>query len=169
MRLVNLVPFISAELVALLEDIGIRIESDLLFSVTLLEIFSRLPTGITSLENSNRSSSSSSRSSVLLQRVGFGIIWCRSSGSSTRRGALQRQRRYESLLRDLGSPKFIQISRDRGPWDICTISEMRQSGPRVLPPNLRWLDPCLNLVLNHLAAREGSTAAWIDYYWRFLC
>jgi len=70
MRLVNLVPFISAELVALLEDIGIRIESDLLFSVTLLEIFSRLPTGITSLENS---------------------------------------------LRELGRPKFIQISRDRGP------------------------------------------------------
>ena len=113
MRLVNLVPFISAELVALLEDIGIRIESDLLFSVTLLEIFSRLPAGITSLENSNWTSWS--RSSVLLQHVGFGIIWCRSSGSSTRRGTLQRQRGYESLLRELGSPKFIQISRDRGP------------------------------------------------------
>jgi len=37
---------------------------------------------------------------------------------------------------------------------------MRQSGPRVLP-DLRCLDPCY-LVLNHLAAREGSTAAWID-------
>ena len=43
MRLANPVPSISAELVAPLEDIGIRTESDLLFSTTPLDIFSRLP------------------------------------------------------------------------------------------------------------------------------
>lgn len=50
MRLANLIPSISTELVAHLNDIGIRTEIDLLFSATPLEILRHLPAGCTSLE-----------------------------------------------------------------------------------------------------------------------
>jgi len=141
MRLANPVPSISAELVPLLEDIDIRTESDLLFSATPLDIFSRLP----DKDNLNvpwRTIGHRLGHGALCcsRRVGFAAVWCRSSGSSTRQETMQRQQRYWPFATGIGRS---QACSDFWFWEICTIYEMRQLGPRGLPD---------------LAAHEGSVA-----------
>ena len=96
------------------EDIGIRTESDLLFSDTPLEIFSRLPTGITSLEE-------------LESFIDLVTELCAAPGvSALELSGVEAQARVQDkelcsgnddvdrLLRGLGSRKLIQISGDRG-------------------------------------------------------
>ena len=114
MRLANLVPSISAELVALLEEIGIRTESDLLFSATPSEIFSRLRTGVTSLEE-------------LESVIDLVTELCAAPGvSALELSGVEAQARAQDkelcsgnddvdlLLRGLGSRKLVQISGDKG-------------------------------------------------------
>ena len=50
MRLSNLIPSIPADLVACLDMIGIRTETDLLFSAPTFDIFKRLPRSTISLQ-----------------------------------------------------------------------------------------------------------------------
>ena len=147
----NPVPSISAELIALLEDIGIRTESDLLFSATPLDIFSRL------LDRNNLNVPWRTRIGHRLghgavccsRRVGFGAVWCRRSGSSTRQETMQRQQRYWPFATAIGRS---QACSDFWFWEICTIYEMRQLGLRGL--HLRCLDPCFKPYL------EWSSSSW---------
>ena len=133
MRLVNLVPSISTELVAHLEDIGIRTESDLLFSASPLEILSRLPTGKVSLEELESVIDSVTE---LCAAPGVSALELSGVEAQARRAhddnleLCSGNDDIDRLLRGLGSRKLIQISGDRGSGKSVRSPRCVSLGPR---------------------------------------
>ncbi|TFK27757.1 P-loop containing nucleoside triphosphate hydrolase protein [Coprinopsis marcescibilis] len=138
MRLSSLEPTVSSEVATILENSGIRTDTDIIFTPPL-EIFQRLPPGSMTLQELTKlrtaviefvSPESALASELLFQESGDdGVELCVGNEG------------IDELLRGLGGRRVIEISGDRA------------SGKTALT---------LNIVLNHLTSRAQDTVAWID-------
>lgn len=115
MRLANLVPSISAELVASLDAIGIRTESDLLFSAKPWEILKRLPPNTVSLSDLETAIDIVAELSAAPGVSCFDLF----ALEAARRGRdtqplVSGNDNVDRILSGLGRRKLIQISGDKG-------------------------------------------------------
>jgi len=115
MRLANLVPSISAELVAALNTLGIRTESDLLFSATPREILNRLPPETVSLEDLEAAIDTVAELSAAVGVSCFNLALEAGPIRSDSPAPLVSGNEYiDRLLSGLGRHKIIQLSGDKG-------------------------------------------------------
>lgn len=112
MRLSSLVPSISGKLVEYLEGINIRTDSDVLFSLSLVEIFKKLPKGsatIAELEAARE---------IILERCSTVGQCLSTAGSDLNEVCVQKPltgfEPLDTLLDGLFEDTIVQVSGDRG-------------------------------------------------------
>ncbi|KAJ3510880.1 hypothetical protein NLJ89_g4419 [Agrocybe chaxingu] len=141
MRLANLVPSIPGQLVASLEAIGIRTETELLLSTSTLDIFRRLPPGITTLQKLTEVVSLVAELCAAPGLSAYELLNLEEQARKQHRPLCSGNEALDGLLRGLPARRVIEISGDKG------------SGKSVL---------ALNIVIHHLAAYPDNNAVWID-------
>jgi RAD51-like protein 3 len=116
MRLANLVPSISAELVTALDTLGIRTESDLLFSATPREILNRLPPETVSLEDLETAIDAVAELSAASGVSCFNLLTLEAGprGSDAPAPFVSGNEDIDRILSGLGRHKIIQLSGDKG-------------------------------------------------------
>ncbi|CAA7267055.1 unnamed protein product [Cyclocybe aegerita] len=141
MRLANLVPSIPAQLVASLEAIGIRTETELLLSTSTLDIFRRLPAGTTTLQALIEVASLVASLCAAPSLSAYELLILEEHARKQQRPLCSGNEALDDLLRGLSGGRVIEISGDKG------------SGKSVL---------ALNIVVQHLATYPDSNVVWID-------
>jgi RAD51-like protein 3 len=116
MRLANLVPSISTELVAGLNTIKIRTENDLLFSATPQEIFNRLPPGtVVSLEDLEAAIDTVAELSAASGVSCFNLLALEDRATDAHVPLVSGNEDIDRILSGLGRyKKIVQISGDKG-------------------------------------------------------
>lgn len=114
MRLANLVPSISADLVTALDSIGIRTESDLLFSATPREILKRLPSETVSLEDLEGAIDTVAELSAAPGVSSFELFCLEAQARDAQPPLVSGKEDIDCMLSGLGRHKIIQLSGDKG-------------------------------------------------------
>jgi len=116
MRLANLVPSISAELVTALNTLEIRTENDLLFSATPYELLNRLPPETVSLEDLEAAIVTVAELSAASGDSCFDLLTLEAgpSGSDAPTPLVSGNENIDRILSGLGRHKIIQLSGDKG-------------------------------------------------------
>ncbi len=114
MRLANLIPSVSTELVTYLNTIGIRTEIDLLFSATPWEILGRLPAGSTSLEELNTFINLVTELCAAQGTSALELLNLETEARAKDKELCSGDEQVDRLLRGLGGRKLIHISGERG-------------------------------------------------------
>lgn len=115
MRLQSLIPTIPSDLVAILENCGIKTDADLLFSGTPIDILQRLPPGVVSLADLK------TYTELVAERASVRGI----RGDELYTEELQRRHEYDTditcgvdeldaLVSGFGNGRVFEISGDRG-------------------------------------------------------
>ena len=116
MRLANLVPSISAELVTAFNTLEIRTETDLLFSATPHELLNRLPPETVSLEDLEAAINTVAELSAASGVSCFNLSTLEAgpSGSDAPAPLVSGNECIDRILSGLGRHKIIQLSGDKG-------------------------------------------------------
>ncbi|KAH9928751.1 P-loop containing nucleoside triphosphate hydrolase protein [Fomitopsis serialis] len=144
MRLQTLVPSPPQTLLDALAQVGIRTDTDLLFSATPVDIFRKLPSGTLSLHDFHSFVAQVTRQAAAPAVCGDVLF---EQGKRREESDLYSEpttgvRQLDQLLGGLAPPRVIEVSGDRG------------SGKSVFL--------CASVVLRHLSSDHNLGALWID-------
>jgi len=135
MRLANLTPAASTELVAHLNSIGIRTEIDLLFSATPWEILRRLPAGSTSLEDLDTFITLVTELCAAQGTSALKLLDLEADARVKDKELCSGDEQVDRLLRGLGGRKVIHISGERGSGkSVGTPRRRKRVGAHVICP-----------------------------------
>jgi hypothetical protein len=150
MRL-SAITLLPTSLVSSLEQCGIRTETDLLFSYTVVDIFQRLPPGTVSMNDLTNYIALVTKW-VAAPGVRGDELLHKSTPLSTGVSAL------DELLGGFGVSRVLEISGDKGTGKtVSMFFSMRQFNIHAFYKSL-----ARHVVLRHLTNHERSGALWID-------
>jgi RAD51-like protein 3 len=160
MRLASLVPSIPADLVTALNTIGIRTESDLLFSATPREILNRLPPETASLEDLEGAIATVAELAAASGVSCFDLLALEPRAIDSQAPLITGNEDIDRMLSGLGRHTVIQLSGDKGSGKSVWTHEPTLDNVHILIVVIQIL--ALNLAVNLLACQNGSKVAWID-------
>lgn len=138
MRLASCVPVIRDDLVHALETCGIRTDRDLLFSITSLELFQRLPSGTATLHELDQLKELVAESAAAPASTGLDLFSKEQQSQREAVGIVSDTPELDELFGSFSGPGVIHISGDRHAGKTVSIGVLRRKVSGVLQKGRFW-------------------------------